>query len=143
MKHLMTVVCLTLASIGCANAGPAADAAQTHFNAIAAGDLGVVMRAYAANPQLNWVGGPLDGSYMGTENIRGIWEKFVKAAGPLKVTVANIEESSNPKGSTVLAKVQFEGKQSIKVRYVLTYRDGMLVNETWQIDPKLSVAAAY
>lgn len=43
---------------------------------------------------------------------------------------------------TVSANVQFQGKQSIKVRYVLTYRDGMLINETWQIDPKLAIAAA-
>ena len=52
--------------------------------------------------------------------------KFGKAAGPL-----------NPKGSTVSANVQFDGKQPIKVRYVLTYRDGKVVSETWQIDPKL------
>ena len=39
------------------------------------------------------------------------------------------------------ANVQFEGKQPIKVRYVLTYRDAKIVNETWQIDPKLSVAS--
>ncbi len=143
MKHIVIAVSLSLASIGSAIAGPAADAAQTHFNAIAAGDLGVVMRGYAANPQLNWVGGPLDGTYVGADNIRGAWQKFGKAVGPLKVTVANLEESVNPKGATVSANVLFEGKQPIKVRYVLTYRDGMLVSETWQIDPKLAVAAAY
>jgi hypothetical protein len=31
----------------------------------------------------------------------------------------------------------------IKVRYVLTFREGKIVSETWQIDPKLAVAAAY
>lgn len=30
----------------------------------------------------------------------------------------------------------------IKVRYVLTYREGKIVSETWQIDPKLNVALA-
>jgi len=39
--------------------------------------------------------------------------------------------------------VLFEGKAPIKVRYVLTFRDGKIVAETWQIDPKLALAAAY
>ena len=52
-----------------------------------------------------------------------------------------LEESANPQGATVTANVQFEGKQPIKVRYVLTYREGQLVSETWQINPKLTVAA--
>ena len=32
---------------------------------------------------------------------------------------------------------------AMKVRYVLTFREGKIVSETWQIDPKLAVAAAY
>jgi hypothetical protein len=143
MKHSFLAALLSLASIGSAVAGPASEAARTHFNAIASGDLSVVMRGYAANPQLNWIGGPLDGTYVGADSIRTTWEKFGKATGPLKVSVTNLDEAANPKGATVSANVIFEGKQPIKVRYVLTYRDGLLVNETWQIDPKLAVAAAY
>lgn len=52
-----------------------------------------------------------------------------------------LEESANPKGATVSANVQFEGKAPIKVRYVLTLREGKIVNEVWQIDPKLVFAA--
>ncbi len=70
-------------------------------------------------------------------------EKFGKAVGPLKLTVGQIEESANPKGATVSANVVFEGKMPIKVRYVLTFREGKIVSETWQIHPKLAVAAAY
>lgn len=143
MKHLLIAATFSLASIGSAIAGPAADAAKTHFDAIASGDLSVIMRGYAANPQLNWVGGPLDGTYNGLDNIHAVWEKFGKAAGPLKVTIGKLEESVNPKGATVSANVQFDGRQPIKVRYVLTYRDGMLVNETWQVDPKLVSATGY
>lgn len=143
MKHIFLITTLSLASIGSAIAGPAAEAAQTHFKAIATGDLSIVMRGYAANPQLNWVGGPLDGTYTGTDTIRATWEKFGKAVGPLKVGVTNLEESANPKGTTVSANVIFEGQMPIKVRYVLTYRDDKLVSETWQIDPKLAVASAY
>lgn len=118
-----------------------ADDAKTHFQAIGSGDLAVVMRGYADNAQFNWVGGPLDGTYANADAIRGVWEKFTKSQGPLKVSVDKLEESANASGSTVSANVQFEGKAPIKVRYVLTFRQGKIVSETWQIDPKLSVAA--
>ena len=118
-----------------------ADDAKTHFQAIGSGDLAVVMRGYADQAQFNWVGGPLDGTYANPDAVRGVWEKFTKSQGPLKVSVDKLEESANPKGSTVSANVQFEGKAPIKVRYVLTFREGKIVSETWQIDPKLSVAA--
>jgi hypothetical protein len=131
---------LVLAS-HCALASPASDAANSHFQAIAAGDTAAVMQAYGTNPQLNWVGGPLDGVYAGNDSIRATWEKFAKAAAPLKLTVSNLEEAANPKGTTVTANVLFEGRQAIKVRYILSFRDGMLVNEIWQIDPKLNIAA--
>ena len=132
---------LTLAA-GSAFAAPSDDA-RTHFQAIAAGDTQIVMRAYADPAQLNWVGGPLDGTYATADAIRATWDKFGKAVGPLKLSLGQIEESANPKGATVSANVVFEGKTPIKVRYVLTFRDGKIVNETWQIDPKLVLAAAY
>ena len=141
MKTFITSLALCLAGMGSAMASPAIDAAQMHFAAVGANDASALMRGYADTAQLNWIGGPLDGTYTGVEAIQGTWVKFGKAVGPSKVTVNNLEESSNPKGSTVSANVQFDGKMPIKVRYVLTYRDGKLVNETWQIDPKLTVAA--
>lgn len=127
---------------GTALAGPADDA-KTHFQAIGSGDMQVLMRGYADNAQFNWVGGPLDGTYASPAAIQGVWEKFTKSQGPLKVSIDKLEESANPKGSTVSANVQFEGKAPIKVRYVLTFREGKIVSETWQIDPKLAVASAY
>lgn len=127
---------------GSSFAGPSDDA-RTHFQAIASGDLQIVMRGYADNARFEWIGGPLDGSYATPAAIRGVWAKFTGAQGPLKLSVDKLEESANPKGATVSANVQFEGKAPIKVRYVLTFRDGKIVSETWQIDPKLAVAAAY
>ena len=118
------------------------DDARTHFQAIAAGDLPVVMRSYADQARFNWVGGPLDGTYTTPDAIRGVWSKFTEAQGQLKLNVGQLEESINPKGATVSANVIFEGKTPIKVRYILTFRDGKIVDETWQIDPKLTVAAA-
>lgn len=124
---------------GAVHAAPADDA-RGHFQAIAAGDVDAVMRAYAEGAQLQWVGGPLDGSYSGGDAIRGVWAKFAGSQGPLKLQVGAIEESANPKGSTVSANVLFEGKARVPVRYILTFRDGRIVSEIWQIDPKLSVA---
>lgn len=127
---------------GSAWAGPSDDA-RTHFQAIASGDTQVLMRGYADQAQLNWVGGPLDGAYATADSIRSTWEKFGKAVGQLKLTIGQIAESANPKGATVSANLLFEGKTPIKVRHVLTYREGKIVNETWQIDPNLALTSGY
>lgn len=141
-KITITAVAAALLSVAGATTAAPADDARTHFQAIAAGEVQIVMRGYADQAQLHWIGGPLDGAYATPEAIRGVWEKFTKAQGALRLSVDKLEESVNPKGATVSANVQFEGKMPIKVRYVLTYRDGRIVSETWQIDPKLVVAAA-
>lgn len=136
----LTLATLTLATAS-AFAGPADDA-RSHFQAIASGDVASVMKGYADSARFEWIGGPLDGTYATADAIKGVWTKFAAAQAPLKVTVGAIEESMNPKGSTVSANVLFEGKMPIKVRYVIVYRDGKIVGETWQIDPKLAVASA-
>lgn len=141
-KTALATAALMLTTAGSAFAGPSDDA-RVHFQAIASGDLQIVMRGYADQARFEWIGGPLDGSYTTPEAIRGVWTKFTGSQGPLKLGVASIEESANPKGATVSANVLFEGKAPIKVRYVLSFRDGKIVSETWQIDPKLAVAAAY
>jgi ketosteroid isomerase-like protein len=117
-------------------AGPADDA-KSHFQAVAAGDLDKIMTGYGDDAVFQWVGGALDGAYKGVDAIRGVWTKFTKANAPLEATVDKLEESANPAGSTVTANVTYSGKNTIKVRYVLTYRADQLVNEVWQIDPKL------
>lgn len=138
--HLLFLLTTTLGAAASAVAGPALDMAQAHFAAIGAGEHAAIVHDYADNARLTWVGGPLDGTYDGPAAIGAVWDKF-GANGPLRVTVMGVSESSNPKGATVTAAVQFDGKAPIKVRYVLTYRDGKLVNETWQVDPKLATGA--
>ena len=140
--RISSIIATLIVAAGAAQAAPADDA-RTHFQAIGAGDLAIVMRGYADNAQFNWIGGPLDGTYTSADSIRGVWQKFTGSQGALKVSIDKLEESANPKGSTVSANVLFEGKAPIKVRYVLTFRDGKIVSETWQIDPKLVVAAGY
>jgi hypothetical protein len=119
-------------------AGPASDNAQAHFRAIAGGQVENLLSQYADSATLEWVGGPLDGRYAGKVALSEVWGKFAKAQGELTVKVSGVQESANPKGATVTANVVFSGKNDIKVRYVLTYRDGKIVNEVWQIDPNLA-----
>ena len=141
MKLRTMIFAVTMLSTACATvmAGPR-NLATDHINAVAAGNVDKVMAGYAGNAVFQWVGGPLDGVYNGGEAIRRVWSKFAKGNAPLTTTITTITrltENSNPKGSTVTANVIFSGKKTIKVRYILAYRGDRLVNEIWQIDPKL------
>lgn len=139
---IATVLVGGLMTATAAFAGPA-DEAKAHFNAIGAGDVDQIAGAYTADSRFYWIGGPLDGDYTGGDAIRGVWEKFTKAQGDMKVSVEKLEEAANPKGATVTANVVFAGKATVKVRYVLTYRGDKLIAETWQIAPKLAVGGGY
>ena len=134
MYGKLTLAALLLATFTLTFAGPADDA-QAHFRAIGAGEVDKIMAAYGDGAILQWVGGPLNGMYSGADKIKEVWSKFAKNA-PFEVTANKVEEGANPAGSTVTANVIFKGKAEIKVRYVLVYRDGKVVNEIWQIDPK-------
>jgi hypothetical protein len=139
MKY--AVLFSTIAAIGigaAAHAETPANLAQQHIDAIGVGDVAKIASQYSAGAWLNWVGGPLDGTYIGPQQIAEVWGKFSKSQAPLKATVKNMAESANPAGSTITADVIFTGKATIKVRYVMLYRKGELVDETWQIDPKLA-----
>lgn len=138
MKSYTMILASTILASACATvmAGPSNEATN-HINAVAAGEVDNVMSGYGDNAVFQWVGGPLDGVYSNREAIRGVWNKFAKGNAPLTAKIEQLAESSNPKGSTVTANVIFSGKKTLKVRYVLVYREGRLVNEVWQIDPKL------
>lgn len=119
-------------------AGPAEELAKARIAAIANGDVAAITAGYASGPTLNWVGGPLDGTYTAVDNIKEVWIKFSAAQGAQKATIANISEAANPKGATVTANVVFAGKNAVKVRYVMVYRDGKLSDEIWQVNPNAS-----
>jgi ketosteroid isomerase-like protein len=129
-----------VAALSVLSAGQAfADAglAKAHIEAIAKGDVAGIAAGYTDTTVFEWVGGPLDGVYTGKSAIEGVWAKFAKVQGPLKAEVTDLRENANPKGATVTADVKFSGKNTIPVRYVMTFRDKKLVAEIWQIDPKL------
>jgi ketosteroid isomerase-like protein len=145
--HRLSAAALALAALGLAPLALAAespiDAARAHIAAIAEGKVDAITASYAPDAVLEWVGGPLDGRYAAPDAIKSTWTKFTKANGALKADVSHLQEAANPKGATVTADVVFHGKTTIPVRYVLTYRDGKLVAEIWQIDPKLANKGGY
>lgn len=136
-KHILAASALL--TLSTAVLASPTDDANAHFKAIAAGNVDQIMQGYADNSVFQWVGGPLNGTYTSNDKIKEIWSKFAKVNAPLELAVSNVEESTNTSGSTVTASLELKGKATIKVRYVLVYRDGKLVNEVWQIDPKLAV----
>lgn len=143
-KLFVSVAALALAGTAVsAYAASPAQMARDRIAEIAAGNVSAVMAEYGSDPMLEWVGGPLNGRYVGTDTIRTVWAKFAKANPMLKDSISHVSVAANPAGATVSADVRFVGKATIPVRYVLTYRAGKLVDEVWQIDPKLGKAGSY
>ena len=83
-----TLAVAALFSLSSAAFAGAADDASAHFKAIGAGNIDKIMQDYADNATFQWVGGPLDGAYAGTEKIKEVWSKFTKSA-PFEVTGDN------------------------------------------------------
>ena len=128
--------------VGQAVAGPLDEAkAKAHLEAVAAGDLEALMRDYADDAYMEWVGGPLDGRYRGKAEIRAVWQKFIAVndGKPRPATFGKLKAFANPHGTSVEAGVGYGGKLPMKVWHALTYRDGDLTTEVWQIAPALQI----
>lgn len=126
-----------------AHGGPLDEAkAKAHLQAVAAGDLETLMRDYADDVYMDWVGGPLDGRYRGKAEIRSVWQKFIAANGgkPRAARFSTLDAYANAKGTSVEASAEYSGTPAVKVWHVLTYRDGELTTEVWQIAPALQIA---
>ena len=127
---------------GPALAGPLDEAkAHAHLEAVAAGDLEALMRDYADDAYMDWVGGPLDGRYHGKAAIRAVWEKFIgaNAGKPRPAHFGKLVAFSNPRGTSLEARAEYGGTVPVKAWHVLTYRDGDLTTEVWQITPALQL----
>lgn len=134
------IAAILVALLSTAAFAASVDNAQMHFKAIAAGDVERSTSQYAQDAVLVWIGGPLDGTYSGMAELRAVWTKFMQQQGEIELTVGKIVENANPKGSTVTADVVYNGKIAVKVRHILVIRDGKIITEIWQIDPKLGVS---
>ena len=134
----LTSVCSNVATAGALDEAKA----QAHLNAVAAGDLDALMRDYEEDAYMDWVGGALDGRYRGKPAIKAVWQKFIAAnAGkPRPARFSKLEAYANPKGATVQAEAEYGGTTPVKVWHALTYRDGSLDTEVWQIAPAIQLA---
>lgn len=124
-------------------AGPLDDArARAHLEAVAAGDLNVLTRDYADDAYMDWVGGPLDGRYRGKTAIAEVWKKFIALnhGKPRPARFDKAESYANPAGVSIATVAEYGGEKPVKVWHVLTYRDGQLVTEVWQISPTIKLA---
>ena len=108
MKKILITSATMLLLAGTAHAGEAGDLAQAHIDAIAAGDVEAITSVYGDGATLTWVGGPLDGMYEG-DDLAEVWGKFTTAQTGLTATVSDLTESTNDKGSTVVANVPRRG----------------------------------
>jgi hypothetical protein len=97
------------------------------------------MQDYAEDAYMEWVGGPLDGRYRGKEAIRSVWQKFIdiNAGKPRPAQFGKLSAFSNPKGVSLQSRAEYGGALPLKVWHVLTYRDGDLTTELWQIAPAM------
>jgi ketosteroid isomerase-like protein len=123
-----------LLGISPASAGADAIRAEAYFNAISGGNADTISSFYADDAEFHWVGGPLAGVYKGRDKIKGVWEKFSKAAGDLDHEVLQLSESANGKTSTVTARVKFKGQGEVPVKFVMVYKEGKIASEVWQVD---------
>ncbi len=143
-QHCASLALAALACLPAASsiAGPLDDAkARAHLDAVAAGDLEALMKDYADDAYLEWVGGPLDGRYRGKAEIRAVWQKFIAAnAGkPRPASFGKLVSFANAKGASVQQRADYGGQVPVKVWHVLTYREGDLTTEVWQIAPGLQL----
>jgi ketosteroid isomerase-like protein len=123
-------------------AGPLDEAkARAHLDAVAAGDLEALMKDYADDAYMEWVGGPLDGRYRGKEAIRVVWQKFIAVndGKPRPASFGKLSAFANAKGASVQQRTQGHRKLPLKVLHVLTYREGDLTTELWQIAPAMQL----
>lgn len=141
MKHALLLLG-SLAIATAATAGPLDEKkAEAHLQAVAAGDIDALMRDYADDAYVDWIGGPLDGRYRGKAAIGEVWQKFaaLNDGQPRPARFGKLVQQANPKGATLEAAAEYGGKTTIKVQHVLVYRDGVLTTEIWQVAPALKV----
>ena len=139
-RPLWLLCCIAVATA--ASAGPLDEKkAEAHLHAVAAGNVEALMRDYAEDAWMDWVGGPLDGRYRGKAAISEVWKKFaaLNDGQPRPAKFGKLVQQANPKGATLEAAAEYGGKTTIKVWHVLVYRDGELATEVWQIAPTLKV----
>lgn len=140
MKPTRALGLVLLLFSAAALAGPLDEAKiRERIEAISAGKTDALMRDYDGAAVMQWVGGKFDGVYRGTGELRKLWDDFRAFQGPMKLTVGEVVSHGNPNGVTVLAKARYLGKLDVRVQHAFVLRDGKVVLEVWQIDPRIQL----
>jgi hypothetical protein len=104
------------------------------FNAIGDGNAAAIASFYADDAEFRWIGGPLAGVYKGKDKIRAVWEKFSEVAGKLEHEVLQLSEDAGGKAPGITATVKFKGDGEVPVKFAITYKNGKIASESWQVD---------
>ena len=140
MKPTRALCLFFLVFSSAALAGPVdEEMARERIQAIAAGNNDALMRDYDKAAVMQWVGGKFDGLYRGAGELHKLWNDFRDFQGPIKLTIGEVESHGNANGVTVLAKARYLGKLDVRVQHVFVLREGKVVMEVWQIDPRIKL----
>jgi hypothetical protein len=135
MTSLPLVFALMLAAPAPATASTLETTARAHLESVRSGNVVAIVNGALPASTLHWLGGPLDGEYQGAETQAHAWQAFARKQGQQALTVSHIETIASPTGGTVSVHVVFAGAKTIHVEDILAIRDGVIVDEVWQIEP--------
>lgn len=117
--------------------------ALLHWAYISAGDLNGLAMQYSEDAELYWIGGPLHGLYMGSEEIMGVWSRFIAGNEARFVFIRSVSASAVGDKIVVFADVVFHlrragapGVVELDLSYILVFEkmDDMLkIMEEWWI----------
>ncbi len=120
--------------------------ALSHWNDIAIENSTLVMSEYTGNATLQWIGGPLTGTYTGTTQISTTWNKFFGLWSAVWFyTTSPPTVSVNGNNATVTSLNQFimtpfsaqQQVQYLNISYTLSYvktgNNWLINNEVWHI----------
>ena len=123
----------------------------SHWDNIAIENLATTISYYTENSKLYWIGGPLDGTYSGTNSIEDTWTKFFKAqevvwfkTNQTKITIDSPSATINSQVSWLVSSntTDYTKYTMIKTDYTIVYdfsSTPVIIDETW----KITYAAPY
>jgi len=82
-----------------------ANLAKMQLDAVGTEDVAKITAQHNAVSPFAWVGGPLDGTFIGPQPRAELSGKFAKAYAPRKGAVRDMKESGNPAGTAVTVDV--------------------------------------
>jgi len=124
--------------------------AMSHWNNIAIENPSSITAQYSPNAQLKWVGGPLTGTYTGTQQISSVWTKFSNLYETVYwyAVTPPVVSAINQGNYSVTAPVQFVVAPSadpqnvfvLNVTETLTIStssgmNGQIISEIWKVMP--------